>query len=257
MLRVSPLTLRTRLRSSRPARPARSEPPVRRAPGRLARLFARLDPPGPHGSAAEVMTFPDALHRFLRHPRPPVLLGCVAALAAVRTARGPWRSRDTGIVAAALVAQPFVEWTIHHRLLHARPGSRLGAAGYQLAGFGHEQHHRDPANLDTMFLRPREVISGTAVAVVGAVVGPPGAATGAMCFGLGVLAYDWTHFLIHTRVAPRSRYYRRLWRGHRLHHFRNENYWLGVTSPLGDLVLHTDPPRNAVPLSPTAHALAG
>lgn len=71
-----------------------------------------------------------------------------------------------------------------------------------------------------------------------------------------MLAYDWTHFLIHTRVPPRTAYYRRIWRGHRLHHYRNERYWLGVTSPLGDLALRTNPPRDAVELSPTARGLA-
>ncbi|EIV95646.1 sterol desaturase family protein [Frankia sp. QA3] len=221
-----------------------------------AALFVRLDRPGPHGSAAEVRTLAAAARRFLAHPRPPVLLGCVGTLAAVRAARGPWRARDTRVAVAAAVAQPFVEWGVHRLLLHARPASRLGAVGYQLAGYGHEQHHRDPTDLDTMFLRPREVITGTAVAALPALLGPPSAATAALCAGVGVLAYDWTHFLIHTRVPPRTAYYRRLWRGHRLHHYRNERYWLGVTSPLGDLALRTDPPRDAVELSPTARGLA-
>ncbi|WP_462187148.1 MULTISPECIES: sterol desaturase family protein [unclassified Frankia] len=217
-----------------------------------ARVFARLDPPGPHGSAAEVRTLAGAARRFLRHPRPPVLLGCVGTLAALRAVRGPWRIRDTGVAVAAMAAQPFVEWSVHRILLHARPGSRLGSIGYQLAGYGHEQHHRDPTNLDTMFLRPREVISGTVAVAAPALLGPPWAATGALCLGMGALVYDWTHFLIHTRVPPRTAYYRRLWRGHRLHHYRNERYWLGVTSPLGDLALRTDPPRDAVALSLTA-----
>ncbi|SNQ46678.1 Fatty acid hydroxylase-like protein [Frankia canadensis] len=219
-------------------------------------VFARLDRPGPHGSAAEVRTLPAAVRRFLRHPRPRVLVGCVGLLGAVRMARGPWRRRDLGVAVAAAVAQPFVEWGVHRLVLHARPGTRLGALGYQVAGYGHEQHHRDPEDLDTMFLRPREVISGTAVLAVPALLAPPWAATGALCAGLGVLAYDWTHFLIHSRVAPRSAYYRRLWRGHRLHHYRNERFWLGVTSPLGDMVLRTSPPRDAVPLSPTARGAA-
>ncbi|WP_374216172.1 sterol desaturase family protein [Frankia sp. R82] len=214
-------------------------------------LFDRLDRPGPHGSAAEIRTLRAAFGRFARHPRPPVLLGCVGTLAALRASRGPWRpGRDGAVVLGAVVAQPFVEWGVHRLLLHASPGTRFGAIGYQLAGYGHGQHHQDPTNLDTMFLRPREVITGTALAVVPAALGPVWMATGMLCAAAGVLAYDWTHFLLHTRVPPRSRYYRALWRGHRMHHYRNERYWLGVTSPLGDLALRTNPRRDAVDLSP-------
>ncbi|EFC81993.1 sterol desaturase family protein [Parafrankia sp. EUN1f] len=239
---------------------ARFVPPAaasRRLPGvpgaaAVRRAVTRLDRPGPHGSAADVTTLPEALRRFLAHPRPPVLLGAVGAVAAVRYVRGPLRRRDAVTAAACLGAQPFVEWAVHRCLLHARPGGALGSIGYQLAGYGHEQHHRDPANLDTMFLRPREVTAGAAAAVAVASLAPPTVGTVAVCLGLGALAYDWTHFLIHTSIRPSSRYYRRVWRGHRLHHYRNEGYWLGVTSPVADLVLGTAPGRDEVPVSPTA-----
>ncbi|WP_018634591.1 sterol desaturase family protein [Parafrankia elaeagni] len=218
----------------------------------MGRAVARLDRPGPHGSAAEVTTMPAALRRFLGHPRPPVLLGAVGAVAAVRALRGPIRRRDAVTAAVCLGAQPFVEWWVHRGLLHARPGGRLGSIGYQLAGHGHEQHHRDPTNLDTMFLRPREVTAGAAAGVAVAALAPPAAGTVAVCFGLGALAYDWTHFLIHTGIRPSGRYYRRVWHGHRLHHYRNERYWLGVTSPIADVVLRTSPTRDDVPVSPAA-----
>lgn len=231
-----------------------SRQPLSRVPARpRPRLLDRLDRPGPHGSAAEVRTLGAAARRFLGHPRPPVLLGCVGTLAAVRFSRGPWRlRRDGAIVCGAVLAQPFVEWGVHRLLLHASPGTRFGSVGYQLAGHGHEQHHQDPTNLDTMFLRPREVLTGTALGLASAAFGPVWLSTGTLCAAVGVLAYDWTHFLLHTRVPPRSRYHHALWRGHRLHHYRNERYWLGVTSPLGDLVLRTAPHRDAVARSPAS-----
>jgi Fatty acid hydroxylase superfamily len=222
----------------------------------IVRALHRLDPPGPHGSAAEITTLRVAARRFVRHPRPPVLLACVAALAVARAARGRPGRRDLSVAAACLTAQPFVEWGVHRGLLHARPTGRLGELGYRLAGWGHEQHHRDPTSLDTMFLRPQEVLGGTAVALTVSALASPATATGMLCVGLGALAYDWTHFLIHTSVRPRSRYYRRIWRGHRLHHYRNEGYWLGVTGTLGDVVFGTNPPRDAVGVSPTARGLS-
>ena len=41
--------------------------------------------------------------------------------------------------------------------------------------------------------------------------------------------YGWIHYLCHSAWRPRSRWYKTLWRLHRLHHFKNENYWMGVT----------------------------
>ncbi len=217
---------------------------------RLDAALNRLDRPGPHGRASEVTTLSGALRRFLTHPRPPVLLATVASLAAVRAARGRPGWADARVVLACAALQPFVEWAVHREVLHARPTDTVGRACYRFAGWGHEQHHRDPANMDTMFLQPAYVIRGGAVALTVAAFGSPGAATAALCVGLGLLVYDWTHFLIHTGYRPRSVLYKQVRRNHRLHHFRNEGYWLGVTSPVGDVVFGTNPPRDAVPVSP-------
>ena len=70
-----------------------------------------------------------------------------------------------------------------------------------------------------------------------------------------LLTYEWTHHLIHSSYRPRHRYYRSIWRAHRLHHYRNEHYWFGVTVNLADHVLRTFPARDEVPLSPTARSL--
>ena len=62
--------------------------------------------------------------------------------------------------------------------------------------------------------------------------------------------------MVHTRYRPRTRLYRTLARRHRLHHFRNEHYWLGVTSNTGDRLLGTLPKHKTdVPLSETATTL--
>jgi sterol desaturase/sphingolipid hydroxylase (fatty acid hydroxylase superfamily) len=68
-------------------------------------------------------------------------------------------------------------------------------------------------------------------------------------------AYEWTHFLIHAPYRPRRRYFKAIWRNHRLHHFKNERYWFGVTSTIGDRVIGTSPDGRSVPRSPTARKL--
>ncbi|WP_045877944.1 sterol desaturase family protein [Pseudofrankia sp. DC12] len=225
-----------------------------RAAARLRhrQLLQRIDPPGPHGRATEISTLPGAARRFLAHPRPPVLLGVVGTLAATRLARGDFRRSDAAVALGFAAAQPFVEWGIHRYVLHATPTGRFGRAAYQSAGWGHAQHHQDPANLNSMFMRGQDVLGAGALALAAGAVGSPRVSTGMLCLGVAVLAYDWTHFLIHTRYQPRSELYRRIWRSHRLHHYRNERYWLGVTSPLADLVLRTSPAREDVPVSPAA-----
>jgi sterol desaturase/sphingolipid hydroxylase (fatty acid hydroxylase superfamily) len=104
---------------------------------------------------------------------------------------------------------------------------------------------------------PAVVLAGAGIAAAtiggGLAAGPilTAALTGTVLVGL----YEWTHFLIHTAHRPRSRFYRRIWRGHRLHHFKNEHYWHGITSTVADRVLGTAPDQRDVPRSRTARTL--
>jgi hypothetical protein len=218
----------------------------------LTSFSSRLDRPGPHGHASDVSTLPAAARRFLSHPRPPVLLATVGGLAALRAARGRPTWRDARAAGLCLLAQPFVEHAVHRWMLHSEPTTPLTRACYRYQGWGHAQHHADPTNLDTMFMTPTDVLGGGMVAATVALAGSPAAATTALCVGLGTLAYDWSHFLIHSAYQPRSGLFRQVKRNHRLHHFRNERYWLGVTSPVADILLRTSPDRDAVPVSPGA-----
>ena len=81
------------------------------------------------------------------------------------------------------------------------------------------------------------------------------AVTGLLTGYVLVALYEWTHFLIHTAHRPRSRYYRSIWRNHRLHHFKNEHYWHGITNTVSDRVLGTLRDQREVPRSPTARTL--
>ena len=85
---------------------------------------------------------------------------------------------------------------------------------------------------------------------------PYGALLTAVLTGQVLVAiYEWTHFLIHTAYRPRSRYYRSIWRNHRLHHFKNEHFWHGITNTLGDRALGTYKDQREVRRSETARTL--
>ena len=114
----------------------------------------------------------------------------------------------------------------------------------------HRRHHADPANLSILFIPLGSYLFSVPLLAVFWYVVTPSlelALTGATCHLALGLRYEWVHFLIHTRHRPRTWWFRRLWRNHRLHHFRNERHWYGVTMLAGDRVLGTAGDEESVP----------
>ncbi|HET6965257.1 MAG TPA: sterol desaturase family protein [Acidimicrobiales bacterium] len=207
---------------------------------------------------SSAMGLGQAFTQFCRHDSPRVLLPLSAGAVIARIGLGGWKRRDLGIAAAILGAEPFTEWLIHVLILHFRPRTVGGRAIDPLVARKHRQHHQDPRDEDLIFV-PMEVLKvALPAAVAGWAAGERDlrrALTGVATSYAMLTTYEWTHFLIHSSYRPRHRLYRRIWRAHRLHHFRNEHYWFGVTTNLGDRILRTFPDRERVPRSPTARTL--
>jgi hypothetical protein len=198
----------------------------------------------------EITSLKGAFVEFAAHPTPRLLTGQVAVLLAVRLLLGPFHLSDAIVVAALIAAQPFVEWLIHVYVLHC-PAN--GSRRDKLAGYAHRRHHENPRDLRWQFVHPYTVYGGwVQLGLIMLVFRNPTSVTGAMFASVLTLTYEWIHFLIHTDYAPRHAAYRRLHRAHRLHHFRNERYWLGVSRRFGDKVLGTNPQKQDVEISPTA-----
>ena len=72
------------------------------------------------------------------------------------------------------------------------------------------------------------------------------------------MTYDLRRLRLHGLIArfPRSNTYMAIWRNHRLHHFKNEHFWHGVTNNLSDKMLGTNPDQRDVSKSKTARTLA-
>jgi len=196
--------------------------------------------------------------QFGRHVTPWVIAGFFVAFVAARGFLGPPRWSDAAAVGIFLAAEPVIEWVVHSWILHARPWRVLGRTFEPSATRGHRRHHEDPLNLDLVFV-PGWVLVWFApviTLVLFLALRPAHLAATALAAGAAVLlAYEWTHYLIHTSYRPRRRYYRHLWRHHRLHHYRNEGYWFGVTTAFGDVLLGTCPRGADVPVSKTARTL--
>jgi hypothetical protein len=210
----------------------------------------------------------DCWRSFWGHSSPRLLAAAILLAAAARLALGDWSWRDGALVVGIVVLTPFAEWAIHVYLLHARP-LRLGPRiRLELpTAREHREHHLAPAVLDGVLL-PAYGVLIFLVMMVGTVWGlsfpihlvvggdrVAGAATGLLTSYMILGAYEWTHYLIHSPYRPRSRYFRSIWRNHRLHHYKNERYWFGVTSTVGDRVIGTLPEQRAVPRSRTARTL--
>jgi hypothetical protein len=187
-----------------------------------------------------------------------VLAPLVLVFAGVRIALGGWSRWDAVVLAAILGLQPFTEWVIHVTVLHWKPRTIGRLTVDPLGARRHRQHHRDPKVLG-LVLVPRPVLIATCLAQVPfyLLVAPTVrlAFTAMLVSSAMYLTYEWTHFLIHSTYRPRSRYYRYVYRAHRLHHFRNEKYWFGVTVHVADHVFRTFPAKDAVPVSDTAFSL--
>ena len=209
----------------------------------------------------------DVARAFARYASPRLIGSAFAIALAARLATGGWSWRDLVIPVGLVAFEPLTEWVIHVYLLHARP-LRIGRHSYDLlAAREHRAHHAAPAELDgvlvptyalLIFLPAIAAVVFALSFPVQLVIGGDRAAywlTGLLAGYAILFTYEWCHFLIHSPYRPRGRYYRIIWRNHRLHHYKNEHYWFGVTSNLGDVALGTNPAQSRVPKSPTARAL--
>ena len=218
----------------------------------------------------EVSSLGGARREFLRRESPWAIGAVLVALLVARVAIGDWSWRDAVAVAAMLAVYPFGEWAIHVYLLHAKPVRIKGRKVETVAARAHRAHHREPNDLDLVLLYwwqaaflllvavPFTIAVGAVIVTIAAGPVPLGALVSAAIAGCCmVFVYEWTHFLIHTAYRPRSRAYRTIWRNHRLHHFKNEHFWHGITNNLSDRVLGTNPDQSKVAKSETARTLVG
>jgi sterol desaturase/sphingolipid hydroxylase (fatty acid hydroxylase superfamily) len=218
-------------------------------------------------TAEAKLTLGDCARRFWREPSPPFLLGAVILALAARIVQGSWSWRDIVMAAGLVAVTPFVEWLIHVYLLHARPFTLFGRKIEMVTAREHRAHHEAPGVLEgvllpiygvLVFLPMIALVDWGMSFPISLVLGGPRAAyaTTGIVAGFAILgSYEWTHFLIHTPYRPKRAYFRAIWRNHRLHHFKNERYWFGVTSTFGDRVIGTLPDQREVPRSDTARSL--
>ncbi|MEZ4454258.1 MAG: sterol desaturase family protein [Nannocystaceae bacterium] len=197
---------------------------------------------------------------FLRYSSPILLISLTTLALGVRLWLGHFSVWDLVIVGALVASQPFVEWLIHVFILHFKPRTIAGLKIDLHAARLHRAHHRAPWQLSLIFIPKLTGVIGLLLAAGfwGAILLPNYFLFSTAMFGTISLAlfYEWIHYLTHTNYRPRRAFYRKLWRYHRLHHFKNEHFWMGVTGHLGDRLLGTMPADpSKVATSPTSRTL--
>jgi hypothetical protein len=196
---------------------------------------------------------------FWRHPSPYLLGGSLAAAIAGRVLAGPGSPWELLIPVGLLAIMPVVEWLIHVCILHWKPRRLVGVRIDPLLSRKHRAHHANPREIPLVFVPWQVELSLVPFnAVVAWLVTPTWSAMFTLLVTVYVLlsAYEWTHYLLHSDYRPRSRWFRAVWRNHRLHHYKSEHYWFTVTTAgTADRLFGTCPDPSTVPTSPTVQRL--
>lgn len=206
----------------------------------------------PETSTRAISDYRTALLAWSRHASPRLILLFVLAAVALRSTLGAWQWMDLGMMVLGAAVWPFLEWFLHKYVLHVRPRKLFGRTIDPEFARRHRAHHREPWRPELIVLPPYVHLTfGPVLLAVGWWLAPHTAlAMSALIgYGLAALNYEWTHFMVHTRIQPQNRYYQGLFRAHRMHHFRNENYWYGFTLTSVDRLLGTGPDPEATPRS--------
>lgn len=191
-----------------------------------------------------------ALRMFLSYWSPRILLIAASLALLARLATPGWNLVDLLILAALLLYWPINEWLIHTQILHYRPLRLFGRAIDFRLPQTHREHHADPWNLPRVFI-PLHVFPLTFPLLLGAawLLTPdlPRMLSFLAVYLLLALHYEWVHYLAHIGWCPPLAFYEQRVREHRLHHFRNDRYWWGVSMGSGDRLLRTAPKAEDVP----------
>lgn len=220
----------------------------------------------PRGDGRPLTLF-DCVRSFFGFASPLLIAGGILAALAGRIALGDWGWGDALVAAGLIAFQPFSEWLIHVGLLHTKP-RKVGRWTVDLPTARlHRWHHRHPTVLRGVLIPWWGIVTFLVMitATMWVITIPAWLLSGQSHLALTLTAsfvgycllgvYEWCHFLIHTPYRPRRRPYKVAWRNHRLHHFKNEHFWFGVSSDVGDRALGTSPDFRTVPKSRTVRNL--
>ena len=155
-----------------------------------------------------------------------------------------------------IIAYTIMEYFTHRFLFHSKPPKN--AFLFKLMKRLHYDHHHSPNDLHLLFLPlwfslPNIIIVGTITYFVTSnIVITISFLTGVITL---LLYYEFVHYIAHRPFHPKTPWGKWMKKVHIWHHYKNENYWFGVTNPGYDMLLGTFKDQKDVEKSETAKQL--
>lgn len=155
-----------------------------------------------------------------------------------------------------MVAYAMSEYIIHRFLFHMKTPSNPFLL--RMIKRLHFDHHVDPKDLKLLFLPiwfslPNFFIASIIVYLITTNLQLT------VAFLAGIVAYflyyEWKHYIAHKPIQPRTEMGKNIKKAHLWHHFKNENYWFGVTHTSVDKTFGTYKDQQLVVKSETARNL--
>jgi len=161
-----------------------------------------------------------------------------------------------GAFILGMIMYSLAEYATHRFIFHLKPPKN--AFLLKMLKRLHYDHHTNPNELHLLFLPlwyslPNIAISGAIFYFLSSSFVMTNAfIAGIMLF---LLFYEWKHYIAHRPLQPISPWGRWMKKVHLWHHFKNENYWYGVTNPAYDFLMGTFKDQKDVVQSKTAKNL--
>lgn len=152
----------------------------------------------------------------------------------------------------------FSEYLTHRYFFHSKAPKNTFL--FKLIKRLHYDHHKKPNELKLLFLpiwysAPSLFLLSTLLFFITRSI------PYTLSFASGLLfmffVYEWKHYVAHRPLKPKTRFGRWIKKTHTLHHYKNENYWYGVSTPFIDVIFGTLKDEKNVELSATAKDLEG
>lgn len=192
---------------------------------------------------------------FFLFPDITILIGLIALSVSFQVWHGlSWA--PVACLALGLLVFMFSEYMTHRFVFHLKPPKSPFLL--KMLKRLHYDHHTDPNDLHLLFLPLWYSLPNLAVlAVIFYLIAGDLWLTLAFAAGLKTMLflYEWKHYVAHRPIKPKSSFGKWVKKMHILHHYKNENFWYGVSTPFVDVLFGTLKDEKEVETSKTAKDL--